>query len=212
MGIMNYGDTYSYLWPPRPDQAVAPQMMGMLERQGYIAQIKKNGTCNVIAVGPNKEIVVKSRHKDDHKLWTPDLNKLSAFRSLPGKGWYVFVAELIHSKVPGLRDINYIHDILVCDGEYLVGVSQADRHAMLVKLFKATDFPETYSHWVIDEYTWVARQFTSGFKAMFDGLDAPEDEGLVFKLPKKPLGICAKQTSNNSGMLKSRKAHKNFSF
>lgn len=207
-------DSYAYLWPPRPDQAIAPQMMPMIERQGYVAQVKKNGTCNVIAVTPDKAIVAKNRHKEDHKLWTPNLNKLSALRSLPGKGWYVFVAELIHSKVPGLRDINYIHDVLVLDGEYLVGVTQAERHAMLVKLFNATDHQETYSHWVIDEFTWIARQFVKGdnFRAIYDGLDRPEDEGLVFKLPNKPLAICAKQTSNNSGMLKSRKAHKNYTF
>lgn len=210
---MRYDD-YSYLWPPRPDQAVLPTMLPALERQGYAAQIKKNGTCSVIAVTPDKGIIAKNRHKEDHKLWSPDLNKMSAFRALPGKGWYVFVAELIHSKVPGLRDINYIHDVLVFDGEYLVGMTQAERHAKLVALFNAEKFPQTYSHWVIDEYTWVARQFTKGddFKAIYDNLDKPEDEGIVLKLPTKRLGICAKEKSNNAGMLKSRKAHKNYSF
>jgi hypothetical protein len=179
-----------------------------------LAQIKKNGTCNVLAVTPDKGIVAKNRHKEDHKLWSPDLNKLHAFRNLPGKGWYVFVAELIHSKVPGLRDINYVHDVLVLGGEYLVGMSQADRHAKLVELFDATSYPETYSHWVIDDYTWVARQFEQGsdFKAMYDAINRPEDEGIVLKKPNQRLGVCARETSNNSGMLKARKAHKNYAF
>jgi hypothetical protein len=188
----------------------------MIERQGFAAQIKKNGTCNVLAVGPDKEIIAKNRHKDDHKLWTPDLNKLSAFRSLPGKGWYVFVAELLHSKVRpqdgGVRDTNYVHDILVNNGDYLVGVSQEDRHAQLCKLFGVDKLEETYSHWIVDQYTWIAKQFTSDFKGLYDSLTRVEDEGLVLKDPKAKLTLCTRQTSNNKGMLKSRKAHKNFAF
>lgn len=203
---------YAYLWPPRPDKAITPEMLSSVERQGYIAQVKKNGTCNVIAVSPDKDIVAMNRHKEEHKLWTPNMAKLGAFTNLPGEGWYVFVAELLHSKVPGIRDINYVHDMLVCDGEYLVGVSQSDRHAKLRALFGTDDLSEEYSHWVVDDHTWVARQFDQGFKALYDSLDRPEDEGLVLKMPTAPLQLCTRQASNNAGMLKSRKAHKNYSF
>lgn len=205
-------DNYAYLWPPRPDDAIPSAMLPMMEKRGFVAQVKKNGTCNVLAVTPDKGIIAKSRHKEDHKLWRPDLNKLTAVRSLKGKGWYVFVAELLHSKVPGLRDINYIHDVLVLDGDYLVGVSQEERHARLCKLFGVDKLEETYSHWIVDDYTWIAKQFTSGFKPLYDSLTAKEDEGLVLKDPKARLAICAKQNSNNKGMLKSRKGHKNYSF
>lgn len=212
---MKYG-SYAYLWPPRPDDAVPVQMLPMMERRGYQAQIKKNGTCNVLAVGPDKEIIAKSRHKEDHKLWRPDLNKLSAVRALPGKGWYVFVAELMHSKVKledgGVRDTNYIHDMLVCNGEYLVGVSQADRHKMLCDLFKVETLEETYSHYVVDQYTWIAKQFTSGFTDLYNSLTSVQDEGIVLKDPKARLTICSKQGSNNKGMLKCRKRHANYSF
>jgi hypothetical protein len=209
-------DSYQYLWPPRPDDAISPQMLPMVERRGFHAQIKKNGTCNVIAVSPDKKIVVKNRHKEDHKLWRPDIHKLAAFTSLPGKGWYVFVSELMHSKVKaedgGVRDTNYIHDILVADGEYLVGVKQANRHAMLCELFEVERHQQTYSHWVVDQYTWVARQFVEGFKPLYDSLTEKQDEGLVLKNPKAPLALCTRQGSNNKGMLKSRKGHANYTF
>jgi hypothetical protein len=209
-------DTYSYLWPPRPDDAISPQMLPMMERRGFQAQVKKNGTCNVIAVTPEKGIIAKNRHKEDHTLWRPDINKLSALTGLPGKGWYVFVAELMHSKVKieegGVRDTNYIHDMLVCDGEYLVGVSQVERHRMLCELFGVDKLQPTYSHWVVDQYTWIARQFTEGFKPLYDSLTAKQDEGLVLKDPKAPLALCTRQASNNKGMLKSRKGHANYTF
>jgi hypothetical protein len=203
---------FAYLWPPRPDKAIGSEMLGMVERQGYHAQVKKNGTCNVLAVSPDKDIVAMNRHKEDHKLWTPNVAKLGAFTSLPGTGWYVFVAELLHSKVPGIRDVNYVHDILVQDGNYLVGVTQAERHALLCKLFGTDKLREEYSHWVVDDHTQIAKQFTSGFKALYDSLDRPEDEGLVLKMPTTGLQLCTRQASNNAGMLKSRKAHKNYSF
>lgn len=204
--------TYSYLWPPRPDNAISPDMLTAMERQGMVAQVKLNGTCSVIAVSPDKEIVAKNRHKEDHKLWTPNRAKMKAFTSLPGSGWYVFVAELMHSKVPGLRDINYVHDILVHDGKYLVGVTQAERHAILCRLFRTDQARQEYGYWVIDETTWVARQFTNGFKALYDSLDRPQDEGLVLKQPTDRLRLCTRQNANNAGMLKSRKKHKNYSF
>jgi hypothetical protein len=207
---------YSYLWPPRPDDAISPQMLPMIERRGYHAQCKKNGTCSVIAVSPDKDIVAKNRHKEDHKLWRPDTNKLTAFTDLPGKGWYVFVAELMHSKVKiedgGVRNTNYIHDILVCDGDYLVGTKQVDRHRILCDLFGVGELEQTYSHWVYDQHTWIARQFSSDFKGLYDSLTSVQDEGLVLKDPNTPLQLCTKQKSNNGGLLKSRKVHKNYSF
>jgi hypothetical protein len=208
---MRYSN-YSYLFPPRPDKAISPQLLASIEAQGYHGQIKKNGSCNVLAVTPDKGIIAKTRHKEDHKLWRPDLRKLTAFTGLPGSGWYVFVAELLHSKVPGLRDINYVHDVLVLDGDYLVGVPQVERHRRLCELFAVKGREETYSHWVVDEHTWIAKQFTEGFKAIYDSLDKPEDEGLVLKNPNSPLALCMKATSNSGGMLKARKAHKNYSF
>lgn len=206
-------ETYSYLYPPRPDQAVSPMMLPQLERQGFIIQIKKNGTCNVIAVKPSTgEIKAMNRHAEPHKAWSPDPAKMNAFLDLPGEGWYVFVAELLHSKVAGLRHINYVHDILVADGEYLVGQTQAARQAILHELFATPRREKTYSHYIVDDYTWVVREYRSGFKKLYDGLTNPEDEGVVLKKPSARLALCAREKSNNLGMLKARKAHKNYSF
>ena len=208
---MRYDD-YSYLFPPRPEDAISPQMLTMMERRGFHAQIKKNGTCNVLAVSPDKQIVARSRHKDTHKLWTPNPAKLAAFTSLPGKGWYVFVCELMHSKVPGIRDINYVHDVLVHNGDYLVGTKQIDRYARLCSIFGTDKLEQTYSHYGLDEHTWIARQFIEGFKALYDSLGEAQDEGLVLKDPNAPLQLCTRAGSNNKGMLKSRKGHKNYTF
>ena len=205
-------ESFAYLFPPRPDQAISPTMLPMVERQGYIAQVKKNGTCNVIAVSPTGEVKCMSRHKEDHKAWKPDQSKLKAFSRLAGRGWYVFVAELMHSKVAGIRDINYVHDILVHNGDYLVGKTQGQRQALLREVFPTAGLPETHSHYVYDEYTWIAKEYHEGFFGLYKGLDDGQDEGLVMKNPKQPLAFCTREKSNNVGLLKARKTHKNYSF
>ncbi len=203
---------YTYLFPPRPDQAISPDSLPMLEQRGFIAQIKKNGTCNVIAVSPEGEITVKSRHGDDHKAWVPQREKLSAFTALKGRGWYVFVAELLHSKVTGIRDINYVHDVLVADGKYLLGKSQRDRQMILRSIFDVSEITPTYSHYVYDAHTWIAREYTQGFVSLFNSLTRDEDEGLVLKNPGQPLALCVREKSNNAGMLKARRHNKKYTF
>ncbi|CAM6055322.1 unnamed protein product [Sphagnum tenellum] len=80
-----------------------------------------NGTASVLAISPDRQIVAMNRHREEHKLWTPTAANIADFAKLPGKGWYVFVAELMHSKVPGIKNVNYVHDILVADGKHLTG-------------------------------------------------------------------------------------------
>jgi hypothetical protein len=139
-------DSFAYLWPPRPDQPIPQTLLPYYENSlGYVAQAKKNGTCNIIAVKPSlwradnnadDWMVCMSRHKEDHKLWTPTAASSAIFKGLPGEGWYVFVAELLHSKLKeGPKDTNFINDILVADGDYLIGKTFGERQYMLYDLF-----------------------------------------------------------------------------
>lgn len=208
---------FSYLYPPRPAKAIPRDLIITYENMGWIAQIKKNGTCNVIAVKPGKEFIVKNRHAGNHKAWSPTEHSQRAFHALPGKGWYVFAAELMNNKVKDLRDTNYIFDIMVADGQYLLMSEFSERQELLKKLFlKGTSNEihklETKSHYCIDPNLWLAKTFRRHFIELFDTLGWPEDEGLVFKNPKASLEICSKETSNTSWQVKCRHGHKNFSF
>ncbi len=207
-------DSFAYLWPPRPGskQAIMPMMASMFERRGWKAQVKKNGTCNVIAVAPGGAITAMNRHNETHKLWSPTPASSAAFQGLPGTGWYVFVAELLHSKVTGgPRDTNYIFDILVADGEYLVGKTFAERQEILNAIFP-NSVGETESHRIINDNTWVAKLHDVDFRDLFDGLTADEDEGLVIKDPASKLALCSKELSNQQWQVKVRRPHKNFSW
>lgn len=207
-------EKYRYLWPPRPsnNKAIMVPAIAHFEKQGWVAQVKKEGTCSVLAVTPERTIKAMNRHEEEHKLWSPTAASTKAFLDLPGDGWYVFVAELLHSKVAGgPKDTNYLFDILVADGNYLVGKTFAERQAILSDLFPHA-IDETFSHRVITPNTWVAKLHTNGFQELFRGLTAPEDEGVVIKNPNAPLEMCSRESSNNGWQVKCRRAKKRIGF
>jgi hypothetical protein len=209
-------DEWRYLWPPRPgsENAIAKSLLPHFEEQGWIAQTKMNGTCNVMGVAPDRKTIrAMSRHNDEHKLWSPSVHTTAPFKKLPGVGWYVFVAELMHSKVTGgPRDTNYIHDILVADGEYLVGVTFAERQALLHKVLGITPATKkTKTHYILDDHTWVAVNHTTGFPALFETLvKTVEHEGVVVKNPNAKLGMCSREKSNSAWQVKCRRGGKNY--
>lgn len=202
---MNYAE-YQYLWPPRPEQKIARPQLSYYENQGWWAQKKKNGTCTLV-FAKGAQVIFKTRHNDDHKLWTPKREHISFFAG--SKGWNVYVAELLHSKVAGgPKDQLYIFDTLVSNGDYLTGSTFADRQVLLHDRFNGQDEGDQVR---VSSYVAIAKCFDEGFSEMFENL-APEDEGLVLKNPLATLKPCYKPDSNASWQVKCRVPHKNYSF
>lgn len=206
-------ESYRYLWPPRPDNAVPPELIGFYEKRGWVAQVKKNGTCTVI-FAKGDEVIFKTRHNDEHKAWTP-LPEHRAF--FAGRDeWNVYVAELLHSKGPGIKNHLYLFDMLVRDGEPLIGSTLMERQAILCERFPSPAIPFI-----------SATRFGTGARPITPHVShatpiaSPSivwsslgdlDEGLVFKDPRARLAPCIAQTSNASWQVKIRRPHKNFSF
>lgn len=205
-------DSFAYLYPPRPETAITKQMVGFYQKKNWVAQAKMNGTCNVIAVSPDKKLFPMTRHNTEHKLWNPTPASSSAFKAVEGSGWWVFVAELMHSKVPGIKDTNYVHDVLVANGEQLVGKSFVDRQAILHSVFLKGSEEETETHWIVNPNTWIAKNHVGNFAKLFESWTNPEIEGLVLKNPSAQLLPCFKQGSNSGWQVKIRKATKNYSY
>lgn len=202
---MRYAD-FHFLYPPRPENKIARPQLSFYENRSWWAQKKKNGTCTVIFARRN-EIIFKTRHNDDHKLWTPqgDHNAFFAGRLK----WNVYVAELLHSKVSGgPKNELYIFDQIVKDDVQLVGTTFAERQEMLFDEFSGNDEGDQIR---IDDRITLAKCFDEGFIEMYDHLK-PEDEGLVLKNPEGKLSPCFKMDSNSNWQVKCRIGHKNYSF
>jgi hypothetical protein len=190
---------FSYITPPRAEVKIPRSLLASYQAKGWWAQTKKNGTNSVIFIGPDRKPFAYNRHGEVHKQWKFSPASAAPFAALPGTGWYVFNAELLHSKVSGgPKDTNYVHDILVADGVYLLGKTYAERYALVRSLL--TPAPKL----LLADY---ARE---NFTALFDSLTAGEDEGLVLKSPEGKLGT--RDGSGANWMVKIRKLHKNFSF
>lgn len=195
-------DTYRYLYPARPGgKPIAPMSIPLMEKLGYWAQKKKNGTCTAIFAN-SEEVIFKQRREDqDHRAWTPKDAHFEFFKSL-GPKWNVFNAELLHSKGPEIKDELFIFDIIVYQGEYLVGKTFAERMEILSGMFKAK-WKDEGDKYRVHKHVTVAKTYSGGFKGMFNNL-GPLDEGLVFKLPGGKLQPCVGENSNSSTMQKCR--------
>lgn len=203
---------YRFLWPPRPEKAAPPQLMGFYERQGWIPEVKKNGTCTVI-FAKGDHVIFKTRHNDDHKAWSPQPSHREFFSGRDG--WNVYVAELLHSKGPLVKNHIYLFDILVSDGEELIGTPLSDRQRILQQRF-----PSPKADIVGSRAGLGARMITQDASqaspianpsAVWSTL-GPTDEGFVFKNPAARLAACITPTANGAWQVKVRRQHTNYSF
>jgi hypothetical protein len=204
--------SFAYLLPPRAEAKIPVAMLSLYENAGWLAQVKKNGTNSVIFVPPDRKPFAYNRHGERHKVWDFDKESARFFSKLPGSNWYVFNAELLHSKVSGgPRNTNYLHDVLVYDGTYLLGRTYLERYNLLFKAFDPYVSGEAFSHFILNPQTLLAKSVRTGFKTMFkEQLIAGEDEGLVIKDPR---GLLSTTDGKNARwMAKIRKPNKNLGF
>jgi len=180
------------------------------DQSKFTLQFKKNGACNVTIISPDKKIQTWNRHKEAHRAWTHNSKTMEPMLDV-SKGWTVFVSELLHSKSER-KDTQYIFDILVYNSDYMVGSTFKDRQDLLWDMFSSDVTGETLSHFVITDKIWLAKNHTSGFKALFDGISEIEDEGVVLKMLDATLEMANKESANEKWSIKSRKQHKNFGF
>lgn len=200
-------DAYRYLWPPRPEAKVPPGIIRYYQRKGWAAQVKKNGTCTVI-FSHGDEVIFKTRHDDDHKLWTPQESHSIFFRGRPE--WNVYVAELLHSKTPHIKNHLYLFDVLVADGKELTGCTFEERALFLKVRFGGNGDAGLGAIRLSDDVS-RASTYYGDFDAVWELLRR-EDEGLVFKNPKGKLLPCTTATANGAWQVKCRKATENYSF
>lgn len=194
----------NFLFPPRPEKAIAPSLLGLYERRGYIAQLKKNGTCQVIIIGKTGCVNFKTRHNEDNKAWQPPLDIIRYFANFPDS---VFVGELLHNKHPSVKNTIVLFDILRFRGEDQIGVTLAQRLYVfdnyVPPLMNKVQITKTYRH-EGEEYTH--------FKKLYDTITDPIDEGLVLKDPLAPLKSCLRDGMNKGWQVKVRKGTKNYGY
>jgi hypothetical protein len=202
---------WTYLFPPRPENAITANMLGYYEGKNWVAQYKKNGQLAVIGIGPDG-FEFMNRHRDELN-WNPTVEICSRLREIFGSDkWTVLVGELLHNKVIGQRDGLYLFDILVLDGEYLVGETLGTRMAYLMHRIQPYAVGQTYCQFTLSPNLGVAYSHDMNFRGLFDGISDPADEGLVLKDPSAPLNDCYRSKANASWQVKCRHPKENYIF
>jgi ATP-dependent DNA ligase len=140
-------------------------------------------------VHPDRTVVGWNRHREQHRAWGFTGETAAIFHAIPGRDWYVFNGELLHSKTKHIKNTHVLYDVLVADGIHLTGTTYEFRYQLLFDILaKGLTFaaPGDDDHFELDRYTRIARNYTSGFTDLFASLVNPEDEGLVLRKPDVP--------------------------
>lgn len=205
---------FKYLYPPRPENALTSDRIPFFEKNGYVGQYKKNGTCSIFAINHPNDFIAMTRHNELHKQWVFSEYFQNCFRKyLPENKWHVLVGEVLHSKTINVKDTVYIFDIIVYNSEELYGSTFLDRQELLKNIFKAEEKQQFYSHYEIEPKFWLARNFTSGILDLFKNIkDQTVDEGFVLKKGKAILEDCYSPKNNNSWQIKFRHATRKYQF
>lgn len=169
---------------PRAVNPIASDKLGYYEAKGWLCQFKLNGSYLIVTVRPDG-ISILDRHHEKPKGWQLNKETEALWKRMPPG---IFCAELLHLKVPGIRNTFYLHDTLSFDETSNLGKTYQRRHEILQNIFeyRLGIKGETEAYYAAEPNFWLAKNHPpgSGFEAIFKSLAKPEYEGVVLKNPK----------------------------
>ncbi len=211
-------DSWSYIYPPRPKAAVPYEGIVRYMDGSWMAQLKMNGTRNIIAVSPEGDVEFWNRHQERHRAWRPTPAIIKAVRRRFACGqWVVLDSELLHSKHESVKNTVYLFGALVLDSKYLVGETyESSYDALAAVCGNPTIIVDGYGGFVSDvgDGLWLARMIGPDCwgEAWVVAERASIVEGMVLKRVKAKLEMGYSENNNGSWMIRCRKATKNFAF
>lgn len=207
-------DKFRYIFPPRPEYVISPDQLYKYEGT-YIGQPKLNGSCAEIYI-KGSEMRYFGRHQNENlsnfKLKLPDIKILSCGND----GWNVIVGEYMNKNKNGIDGKPWNHkfvifDILVYNGDYLIGTTMEERIALLDTLF-GTESENDYLYKITNNIYRV-KTFYTNFSELWKKITEVDMlEGFVLKKNIAKLDRGLSEKNNVLWQLKSRKPTKNYKF
>lgn len=205
--------SFRYFYPPRPETKTPPTTISVYERMGFAGQPKLNGSCAVLYTN-GVEVKFMNRHNDTFTrtlISNQDLLKLHR-----GSGWMCLAGEFLNKSKKGANGKTFdakfvIFDILIYNGQYLLGSTFEERLEILDGLYQLTPFDKFIDQ--INEYTYRVKTFRNNLKSVYDELVKVDIyEGLVMKKLRGVLEDGLRPKNNTSWQLKARKETKNYTY
>lgn len=211
---MKYSN-YRYIYPPRPKNAIPSSDLNSYDNGSMMAQPKLDGS-NCLIFTDGKSVKIMNRHSQPlTRFEIPTEEILSLYKG--SGGWTVLNGEYMNKSKHDESGLTFnqklvIFDILVNDGDYLIGKTFNQRSEILDGLFgaEASEKPYLLS---VSENVYRVRTFRDRFADRFQELIRIDMvEGLVLKRLNARLEMGNTELNNVNSQLKSRKPTKNYKY
>ena len=226
--VVAKSDTYVY--PPRSKSALPRHETAMLADFGWIANYKFNDSHLLLKLLPN-DVEFWGR-KGERLAYRPDNRLVAELRAaqdilgLDRDQYHLLDGGLLDSRHPSIKDVVVIWDILVRDGEHLLGSTYKQRCSLLMGVMPHNDswFYRHQDHDPIDfgvrltDNVFMPRSYSSpDWTDMWHNVDvvnkpytdssgkvSPVLEGLMFKDINGKLEYGFRENNNTHFMVRSR--------
>jgi ATP-dependent DNA ligase len=209
-------NSYRYIYPPRPKNAIPDSELNFWDNKSLIAQPKLNGSNCVIFMDGTRNMVMNRHNQRLTNFELPQAELMALYKCNPGE-LMVINGEYLNKSKQDERGVTFNHklvifDILVFKSDYLVGSTFSDRITLLDELYGTKDSEKPYLYSVSDN-VYRVKSFETGFKQIFDDLTKIDIvEGLVLKRKSAKLEIGNTENNNTKSQLKARKATKLYKY
>jgi hypothetical protein len=207
--------SFRYLYPPRPKNPIPNTELTFWDNGSLIAQPKLNGSNCLIFTNGVKHI---SMNRHNGRLTNFQLKDEEIKELYKGSGgWTVLNGEYLNKNKQdeNRKAFNHkfvIFDILVNDGDYLVGKTFEERITLLDTMFGQNECEKIYLYG-ISENVYRVKTYENQFNMLYDTL-TPIDliEGLVLKRKTARLEMGTSELNNVKSQIKCRKETKNYKY
>lgn len=217
-------DKFKFVFPPRCEYKCPAGDLAKYDNGTYFGQPKYNGMALLVFTN-GEELHLYNRHKEYMALLTK--NSECDFRGLAkSKNWYVYAGEYLNKGKygeTGIKEKNkfVIWDVLVWDGQYLVGSTLTERLDLLENIYPCQRAVvgqtgmEVYDHLCCTELNGIYKSptYTNNFKELYEQIVKTDlYEGLILKKKDSKLEFGTQPLNNHSWQIKIRKQTLNYAF
>lgn len=216
-------DNYKFIYPPRPVNKISTDQIEKYDTGEYVAEVKYDGSAVVVFLDADGFIVMNRHHETISNDFAEEIDWAGMYS---GKGWMVLCGELLNKNKLGehgtpLNKKFVIWDILVYNGDYMVGATHAERLRKLEILFPTQRMQvtaagiEEYKHVCFTSVKGVFKKavYTTNFTELYNDLVTTSlYEGVIIKRLDSKLQFGFVEKNNFSSSVKCRKSTKNYLF
>lgn len=206
---------FIYIYPPRPKNAIPSDELDFWDNNTLLSQPKLNGSNSLIFTNGEK-VIVMNRHNQtltNVRVTTDEIKSI-----YKGNGeWMVLNAEYMNKSQNDETGKPFNHkfvifDILVLEGNYLVGTTFEQRVAILNDLYGQVDCEKEHLYG-ISENIYRVKSYSGNFLELYNDLIKIDMyEGLVMKRKNAKLELGTNEMNNVRSQLKCRKPTKNYAY